>query len=92
MREYFPTIYGTKRICTSPVMADYLFLYSCYRLTGKDTMRNENQQRSACRCAKIGYVIINQRIESKIANSESEGKRLPSLCYHTWAHSGKHNE
>ncbi|WP_301875049.1 hypothetical protein, partial [Bacteroides caecimuris] len=81
-----------KRICTSPVMVDYLFLYSCYRLTGKDTMRNENQQRSACRCAKSRYIIINQRIESKIANSENEGKRLPSLCYHTCSHSGKHDE
>ena len=65
IREYFPTICGTKRICTSPIMVDYLFIYSCYRLTGKDTVRNESQQRSACRCAKSTYIIINQWIESK---------------------------
>ena len=44
MREYFPTICGTIGTCTSLVMVDYLFLYSCYRLTGKNTMRNENQK------------------------------------------------
>ena len=36
------------------------------------------KQRSACRGAKTTYIIINQRIESKTANSVSEGKRLPS--------------
>ena len=50
------------------------------------------KQRSACRGAKTTYIIINQRIESKKGNSHSEGKRLPSLCYHTCPNSGKHDE
>jgi len=50
------------------------------------------KQRSACRGAKSIYIIINQWIESKMGNSDSEGKRLPSLCYHTCPNSGKHYE
>ena len=31
-------------------------------------------------------------LNQKKGNSESEGKRLPSLCYHTCPNSGKHDE
>ena len=50
------------------------------------------KQKSDRRCAKSRYIIINQRIEPKMGNSDSEGKRLPSLCYHTCPNSGKHDE
>ncbi|WP_228767174.1 hypothetical protein, partial [Bacteroides acidifaciens] len=31
-------------------------------------------------------------LNQKMGSSESESKRLPSLCYHTYSNSGKHHE